>query len=439
MEFSSRNLKILASSHAQRRFQSAQLYQGLINTLFNGFFLHKENFMRIILLSLLISFQALAGLPPTTSKVSGDSTDLTTYKYQFPNFTGTHTGTTVSLGVNAIAGGGTNNGSLAVTNGGVVYTDGTKLMNSGAGTANQYLASIGAGAPAWTSFVAPTIQKFTSTGTTTGYNFTITAGNATVGATYTNNGQTFTVLSTIAAATTLYTTATGAPEASGTLTKATGTGDATLTFSAATATATYTLPTSPRNPVYIRVRMVGGGGGGAGSADATNDGGNGGDGAASRFGAALIIANGGLGGISAASSGIGGTGGSASLGTAVGTSLTGGKGQGFSGGATSQRQAGGGGAPSPFGGAGGGGAAATAGQNASANTGSGGAGGGAPVAGFNGPGGGAGGFADALITSPSATYQYVVGANGTAGTAGTSGFVGGTGAAGYIEVTEYYQ
>lgn len=63
--------------------------------------------MKILLLILLFIISANAGLPPTTSKISGDTTNKTTFNYQFPNFTGTHTGTTVSLGVNGIAGGGT--------------------------------------------------------------------------------------------------------------------------------------------------------------------------------------------------------------------------------------------------------------------------------------------------------------------------------------------
>ncbi|HRT47562.1 MAG TPA: hypothetical protein P5151_05320, partial [Bacteroidales bacterium] len=54
-------------------------------------------------------------------------------------------------GVLPIANGGTNNGSLAVTDGGVIYTDGTKMMNTGAGTAGQILRSTGAGAPVWST------------------------------------------------------------------------------------------------------------------------------------------------------------------------------------------------------------------------------------------------------------------------------------------------
>jgi hypothetical protein len=61
-----------------------------------------------------------------------------------------------------IANGGTNNGSLAVTAGGTLYTDGSKLVNVGAGTAAQYLMSNGASAPTWQTFTTPTVQRFTS-------------------------------------------------------------------------------------------------------------------------------------------------------------------------------------------------------------------------------------------------------------------------------------
>lgn len=57
--------------------------------------------------------------------------------------------TAQATGVAPIARGGTNNGSLAVTNGGLTYTDGSKLVNTGAGSAGQLLKSAGAGAPVW--------------------------------------------------------------------------------------------------------------------------------------------------------------------------------------------------------------------------------------------------------------------------------------------------
>ena len=65
-----------------------------------------------------------------------------------------------------IAAGGTNNGSLAVTAGGVLYTDGSKVVNVGAGTSGQALLSSGAGAPVWGSAGATgtlkNIRYFTS-------------------------------------------------------------------------------------------------------------------------------------------------------------------------------------------------------------------------------------------------------------------------------------
>jgi hypothetical protein len=56
-----------------------------------------------------------------------------------------------------------------------------------------------------------------------------------------------------------------------------------------------------------------------------------------------------------------------------------------------------------------------------------------------GVGGGSGGCVRAIITSPSATYHYTIGAGGTGGYGGTSGQNGGTGGSGVIVVREYYQ
>ncbi len=239
----------------------------------------------------------------------------------------------------------------------------TRLAN---GTANQYLASAGGtSAPVWTSFVAPTIQKFTS-----------------------------------------------------------GSG-------------TYTTPTSPRTPLYIRVRMVGGGGGGGGGG--SSGGGTGGTGGSTTFGTTLLSCTGGTGGTMAGAVGSGGT---ASLGSGpIGTALTGGTGGGGANTASGIASSGGVGAASPFGGAGGGVTGNGAGSSAAANTGSGGSGAGAAGATVinAGTGGGAGGYVDAIISAPSATYSYAVGASGTAGTAGSSGNAGGTGGSGYIVVEEYYQ
>ncbi len=53
--------------------------------------------IKFFIASLLLCSSALAGLPPTSSKISGDSANVTTFNYQFPNLTGTHTGTTVNI------------------------------------------------------------------------------------------------------------------------------------------------------------------------------------------------------------------------------------------------------------------------------------------------------------------------------------------------------
>ena len=67
-------------------------------------------------------------------------------------------------GTLSIARGGTNNGSLSVVSGSVVYTDGSKLMGTGAGTTGQYLKSNGSAAPTWASgtTVTPTVTVYTS-------------------------------------------------------------------------------------------------------------------------------------------------------------------------------------------------------------------------------------------------------------------------------------
>ena len=102
-----------------------------------------------------------------------------------------------------IAKGGLNN-NVAATAGGMLYSDGTKFVNMGAGTAGQVPVSAAGSPPVWTTLARPTVQQFTTTGSTAGYWFTVSSANATVGATYTNNGNTYTVLSTIASGLKLY-------------------------------------------------------------------------------------------------------------------------------------------------------------------------------------------------------------------------------------------
>ena len=200
---------------------------------------------------------------------------------------------------------------------------------------------------------------------------------------------------------------------------------------------TYTKPT---NCKYIHVKMCagGGGGGGSNSAGGSSTGGTGGN---STFGTSLLTCNAGAGG----AYNTGALGGTATIGAgATGIGLAGGGGVfpgigyslSVSGG---QYWSGGNGGSNPFGGAGQGRWGSFAGGAGATNTGAGAGGGGADTTNaIPGTGGGAGGYIEAIITSPSETYSYAVGAGGIAGTAGTNGFAGGAGGSGVIIVTEYY-
>lgn len=275
---------------------------------------------------------------------------------------------------------------------------------------------------------APTVTAYLSGSGTHNltYLFQIASGSATAGATYTNNSVTFTVVATVASAVLVKMTGPGAPAASGTLTKASGTGDATLSF--------YSV----RAPLYLKVRMVGGGGGGAGGGD--NGGGEtaGTAGVDTTFGTTLLSAGAGAGG----TFGPAGAGGTSSLGTGpLGLALTGGRGsRGAQASTIADILIGGMGGQGAFGG---GTSVLNSSGAGAANTGAGGSGGGASCATGGstsaGSGGGAGGYVDAVITSPLSTYAYAVGTGGAAGTAGTNGGPGAAGGTGMILVEAYYQ
>jgi len=81
-----------------------------------------------------------------------------------------------SSGVFPVAIGGTNNGSLAVTAGGILYTDGSKINSIGAGTTNQVLTSNGSSAPTWGSVTVRYAQEVPS-GTVNGATTAFTLAN----------------------------------------------------------------------------------------------------------------------------------------------------------------------------------------------------------------------------------------------------------------------
>lgn len=321
-------------------------------------------------------------------------------------------------------------GSVNVTNS-ALASDGSIDANRPVNTNNIRngaitTAKIASGAvtrPLISGLLSPTVQEFKSGSGTynLSYQFAVSANNATAGATYTVGGNTYTVVQTISSGNLLWCTGSVAPPASGTLTRASGSGDATIAY------------TSVAAPIFLQVKMVGGGSGGTGGGNSGGGAGAGGTGGNTTFGSSLLVANGGA---------IGAPG-SASLGSAIGTAISGAVGGGgFN--TTSSGPSGGMGAATPFGGGGGGGAGgANAGNSGIVNTGAGGGGGGSGGTGgattISGAGGSSGGYVDAIISSPSVTYSYAVGAAGSAGGAGTNGAAGGSGGSGYICVIEHYQ
>lgn len=81
-------------------------------------------------------------LPPTAAKFSTDVNNVTTFFFSFPNFTGTHSGVTASLGINSVAGGGTGLATLTANN--VILGNGTSSPTFVApGTAGNLLTSNG--------------------------------------------------------------------------------------------------------------------------------------------------------------------------------------------------------------------------------------------------------------------------------------------------------
>lgn len=111
-------------------------------------------FFRYLITFLLSASTCFAGFPPTTTKAAGDTSNQVTFNFLFPNFSVTRSGVSTTFGVNGIAGGGTNNGSLSVAAGAAYYADGSKLVALAPGSAGTVYTSGGAGAPTWTAVLA---------------------------------------------------------------------------------------------------------------------------------------------------------------------------------------------------------------------------------------------------------------------------------------------
>lgn len=111
--------------------------------------------MKFLILFFLVLTCAEAGFPPTTSRISGESVDSTTFTFRFPNFTGTRSSSIISLGVNSVAGGGTGLGTLTASN--LIIGAGTSNVTFIApGAANNVLVSNGS---TWSSAISPITCK----------------------------------------------------------------------------------------------------------------------------------------------------------------------------------------------------------------------------------------------------------------------------------------
>lgn len=113
-----------------------------------------------IILTLVLVSCAQAGLPPTTSRKSGDASNVTTFNFQFPNFTGTRSGATTVFDNVSIAGGGTGATTKSAgfdalspmtTSGDLIYggTSGTGTRLP-VGSNGNYL-TVSGGVPAWSA------------------------------------------------------------------------------------------------------------------------------------------------------------------------------------------------------------------------------------------------------------------------------------------------
>jgi hypothetical protein len=192
-------------------------------------------------------------------------------------------------------------------------------------------------------------------------------------------------------------------------------------------TGTAATYTTPAGALYLSVCVKGGGGGGGGSGTtpgAATAGGN------TTFGS--VTGNGGGAGVLGGTGAVGGTASGGDVPLQGANALPAGSGWTYNAGIP--------GAPglnSGFGLPGDG--TPNPGLAAPANSGGGGGGAGAGAVASPGGGGASGGYTCKIISSPTSTYTYTVGAGGTGGTLGTSGAAGGNGAAGLITATAYFQ
>lgn len=128
------------------------------------------------------AINALTGTQSAGKYLRSDGTNATLSTIQaadVPTLNQSTTGTAANItGVAAIAHGGTNNGSLGVVAGGALYTDGTKIVNIGAGVSGQVFTSGGSSPPSWMTSAAA------------GYDSSVVASNLGLAASVSSNALT---------------------------------------------------------------------------------------------------------------------------------------------------------------------------------------------------------------------------------------------------------
>jgi len=106
--------------------------------------------LKLAIAAIFLFGTANAGLPPTASKGSGEANYSTTFNFAFPNFTVTHTGTEVSLGVLSVAGGGTNS-TTSLNNNRLMISSGGSIVEHSALTQGQVVYPDSNGLPVGSS------------------------------------------------------------------------------------------------------------------------------------------------------------------------------------------------------------------------------------------------------------------------------------------------
>lgn len=123
--------------------------------------------MRSIILYIILSasLSANAGLPPTSSKASGDSSASTTFNFEFPYFERSRSGITTTLGTLAIQGGGTAASSAAQARANLNIDALTTFSNANyvVSAGDKHIAQIGV-MTAPRSVLLPSISTYFATG-----------------------------------------------------------------------------------------------------------------------------------------------------------------------------------------------------------------------------------------------------------------------------------